>query len=1405
MDRVFSLAPAPVIHASLQRDRALLDDSLWQAEGPTGPESSDLAEAAAGPWSQDSDNRAQQWKLGPKLDCDRGGALEAAGAQPQSFHHLQAETWAASSKKLPMMPPLIQGSLGTSEDSEFWEILHPVSKVARISAGCCSRARGPEQSLPGPPPMAPERVAHRPRCPPPPAATSELLALTVAENRQEADGPARGAHGPAEASELLADCGGPGKNGVTDSGRTSSQEVPLSMVAAPSDGSHRPSWWSTRLSSEEQELDIDLLGRAVAHRPLSGSPPWEEELVSKIKTLSALEKSLVLEAVRHCVQQDSQLPLLTLVGPVCPVPSGLCPASLGGRRGQALTLLIGKEKVPEASIPNLLKPFNLDLKSPLEKTPLFHLYGLILRETASEDLVGRHLAALLELSHQSSGHREGIALAVGITSTLHLEQVWAMLEHLGRTKFLRSALVSSASQPDPDAHWRWIGSTALLCYGQMALHAGKHILPWVDNIASRMVYYFWSSDHDNTLKTSFLSASIMLVKALSREVSAQRYKFTQIPELIQCLLCILENEPNILVNLFRQKIILVITELSHLRPRLKPTLKSRILQTCMQSLYTLPPTEVLKTSLLPLDPAPDVVVLYQKSAHALDLLLQNFISENESMDEICFLLQHAEPWLKSNKSHECRRVVQSIFLLLKYVLDYVRLTEEALPSMLGRQVGLLTLLWRDKDKITQSHSSQCVYLLLQLLIQQKRNTAEFINLNKMKNFEARVRRESEMKFYNLVKALDGNLTVAQHTQLVLTLLQGLCSRDILRCNLAAELLLMIVEGWSVKPEQVAEILQGLFQELPCIIFRDVLQTMMKAVTLLGTQHTQQTVEVMLSLCHPSERHVMPLWKALAANSRLARKVVTLLYVKLKLRPPRELIRFPVQAELMSLLVSPSATLYKAINNQGPQDTSVAWQRGSPDAESQGGAGSRQGSPVVAAPHSSAHRGQVLGGDQGWRPVLLQALGAIYELLYIREYKATVRWAFAGILLGLLTQLHYLFELDVVEGIADHQEESLETQALSPCRTCLEALKGLFWTTNYWEVFAYLKLLRGWELFERLETYTEGVALLARAMAHYDCEVKAVLGQAVIFLKSPEERDNIVAILIITEFLNGQELTQYMSRKTMDNFLSLGLNNPNQLVRAMSLKGLSSILLQPKKVRGRRERRRPGGGCISLQVVLLRNRLAVLLDSFLKPEPKDLLGLMEILGDILHRLGTQGVGAISLKIAQHLLQLFENEKEGVRGGAIFLYGDVIYSGGKKFRQALKSHAFQALVPLLFHLADSCPDVVMKAKLTFLRCAVLLRWEFRKELFGKLAWGRGLGAENDILIYMVESNFGNYHQFLMRALVYLVSPDRHLKLVAMKFIGGLLQDYFADLCFCLKKGDVSTLRKCLTRSVMLPANI
>lgn len=111
-----------------------------------------------------------------------------------------------------------------------------------------------------------------------------------------------------------------------------------------------------------------------------------------------------------------------------------------------------------------------------------------------------------------------------------------------------------------------------------------------------------------------------------------------------------------------------------------------------------------------------------------------------------------------------------------------------MPSGLGRQVGLLLLLWRDQDQLTQGHSHQCVYLLLQLLIQQKGepwgggrppwwhagrvssprlqvaglltqrpsagSSSEFMHLNKMKNSEAQAHKDSEL-FCSLVKVRAG--------------------------------------------------------------------------------------------------------------------------------------------------------------------------------------------------------------------------------------------------------------------------------------------------------------------------------------------------------------------------------------------------------------------------------------------------------------------------------------------------------------------------------------------------------------------------------------------------------------------------------------------------------------------------
>ncbi|XP_028629132.1 maestro heat-like repeat family member 5 [Grammomys surdaster] len=951
-------------------------------------------------------------------------------------------------------------------------------------------------------------------------------------------------------------------------------------------------------------------------------------VVNKINNMLVTEQGLVLETICHFLEKHSQL--------------------------------WEKSEVSfrDASVLKLLEFLSLDPRKATDKAFFFHLYGMILRECPCVEQVQCHLASLLELSHQHSIQREGIALAVGLASTKHLEEVWALLEHLGRTKFLRSAAASENNQ-------------------------------------------------DEILKSSFVSAAILLTRSIQAEYSSQRYKFTQIPELIQCLLGILQKEPNSLTTCLRQKIILVIAGLSNLRPIFKPMLKSQVLKTCLQSVYMLPPTKDLKNYSLSIEQAPDTTLLYKKTVRALDLLLQNFIAENPSMDEVCFLLQHIEFWLKSDKIHERSRAVQSTYLLLQYVVDSLKLAKEAVPSMLGHQIGILTLLWQDRDKVTQQHSHICVYLLMELVFQQKGKMVESTQWSKMKHFESNVFREWEMKLYHLVKVFKEDLTVAQHTQLLLTLVHSLDSCNRLRCDLAGKLLLMICVEPGFRKEQIAELLQGLFQELPNIHSKSVQQTISQATLALGTQHIQEVVEVILSLCHPSERWILPLWKALAANYHVAREVITLLYIKLKLRPPRRLLQSTYRARLVSLM----------------------------------------------------------------------ALGTIYELLYTKEYRETVCWAFSGILLGLLTELYYLLEMGLVQGMFDYQEDNLGSKPHGPCRICMEALKGLFWTNQYWEVFADVKLIQGWELFGQLETFPKGVTLLARAMAHYNCEIKAVLGQALISLKSTEERDNIVGICIITEFLNSPDASQHMSWKDMYNSLNLGLSSCNQMVRAMSLKGLGSTLMHPKKA------------------TLLRNKLTELLDNFLQPEFKDPAGLMKIMGHFLHCLGVQGIGIVSLKIAQHLLSLFTDERATVREGAISLFGDVIHYGGKKIRHSLEDVASRATVPLLFNMADPCQKVVTKAKCTFLRCAILLKWEFRKELFGKLAWGQGLGAANDIFVYMLESNIGKYQQFLSQALMYLGSSHMTVKLAAMRFIGALLQDYFNDLCLYLRKTDVIFLKNSL----------
>uniref|UniRef100_A0A667HWV6 MROH2B-like HEAT-repeats domain-containing protein n=1 Tax=Lynx canadensis TaxID=61383 RepID=A0A667HWV6_LYNCA len=273
---------------------------------------------------------------------------------------------------------------------------------------------------------------------------------------------------------------------------------------------------------------------------------------------------------------------------------------------------------------------------------LFVYYGLILQNEDNATTVRTHLRTLLDTSHQWPKQREGIALTVGLAATRHLDHVWAVLEQFGRSTPVKWSLHSFclkvlalgrlgasmrgwASGPPPstrvwasergqkseDPKWRWASSTMLLAYGQMAVKAKAHILPWVDNILSRMVFYFHYSSWDETLKQSFLTAIFMLVGAISRNEGAHSYEFSQISELLECLMVLMEKEPqDTLCTSTRQQTIHIISSLCKLRPPLDLKRKSRLLSVCLRSVFALPLMDVLKKhTCLFLEP-PNIQVLH---------------------------------------------------------------------------------------------------------------------------------------------------------------------------------------------------------------------------------------------------------------------------------------------------------------------------------------------------------------------------------------------------------------------------------------------------------------------------------------------------------------------------------------------------------------------------------------------------------------------------------------------------------------------------------------------------------------------------------------------------------------------------------------------------------------------------
>uniref|UniRef100_A0A8C2VQM6 Maestro heat like repeat family member 5/pseudo n=1 Tax=Chinchilla lanigera TaxID=34839 RepID=A0A8C2VQM6_CHILA len=985
----------------------------------------------------------------------------------------------------------------------------------------------------------------------------------------------------------------------------------------------------------------------------------------------------------------------------------------------------------------LTKPSQTEQDHLPEKAFLFTYYGLILQAADNSTTVRTHLQALLETSHQWPKQREGIALTMGLAATHHLDDVWAVLDQFGRSRPVKWTLHSPIpkGQSWEDLQWKWASSTILLSYGQMAARAKTRILPWVDNILSRMIFYFRYSSWDETLKQSFLSASMMLVGAISRSEGAHSYEFSQTSQLLDCLIVLMEKEsPSALCTSSRQQVIHIASKLCELRPPIDKDRKSRLLSTCFCSVFALPLMDTLERhTCLFLEP-PNIQTLYSQTVEALDHMLQSFIMQSPTASELQFLLLHLYPWLASEKVHERQRAAHSCMILLRFLNSGCCLDPKEDFRPMGQLMGTLGILCQDPDRVTQHSILEGVGQLYQFLMHQKESALQ-AELQIPKELSQSGADEAspwstgdqrttssllqkvvfpkdsifQQDSSKAIKEIMRYFTVAELTDLIWTVIEGLGSTSTFRVQAAAELLLTVIQEHGAKLEttKIANIGRAIHSRLRTVHIPEAKENILHAITLLARDHTSELVAAFLDFSMPLDSHALRLWKALGAEYSISRLVLAVL---------------------------------------------LAWLQERPLFTSDGSLHSKEKTYL----HS------------------LAAMNTLHELQFMQEFQKVMQEAYPQLLLALLTQVHYVLELNLPKAKSLPGQQTQEAVLPSPQSTSLEALKSLLSTTGHWHDFAHLELQSAWEYFSSIGTYPQGVVLLARAMVQNHCrKIKAVLSQLLPSLQSREERERKVAILILMEFLYSPALLEVLPSQAARTVLAKSLCDTSPEVRVSSLQALGNILFHPEKES------------------LLRAQLPHFLEGFFQKNEPVVVGIMSTVSEVLHRLGTQGAGAQSLSVAINIQTFFDDERDRIRAAAMALFGDLVTSMAGGELSDLQTQVYRSMVPLLLHLKDQCPAVTTQAKFAFYRCAALLHWQPRHVLFCILAWERSVSARHFLWTYLMTRSQQEFSIHLAQALKYLHSGRHHMKTWAMLFIGYTICYFPQATSQMLSNGDINLL--------------
>ncbi|XP_026723116.1 maestro heat-like repeat-containing protein family member 7 [Athene cunicularia] len=223
-----------------------------------------------------------------------------------------------------------------------------------------------------------------------------------------------------------------------------------------------------------------------------------------------------------------------------------------------------------------------------------------------------------------------------------------------------------------------------------------------------------------------------------------------------------------------------------------------------------------------------------------------------------------------------------------------------------------------------------------------------------------------------------------------------------------------------------------------------------------------------------------------------------------------------------------------------------------------------------------------------------------------------------------------------------------------------------------------------------------------------------------------------------------------------------LRHPSPVMLSLVLTGLTTLSKTPETARK--------------MLVLLPD----ITENFLAANADVRMKALILFINMMGHMKREEANLISLRLAEKLLPLFDDECSRVRELSIRLFKDVMKTMVGRNKRKMMKTAQSILVPLLFRMSDKVESVAKASRDTLSACGDFLGWRTLSSM--AKTWQTDLIGQ-----CLITHRKSRVDEYLLQCLPYLKDPQATVREAAVRFIGlavrhrrTLIQESVGDIC-------------------------